>query len=497
VAQSLDYTARLRLPPDTSDEERARRVAQVLGTLELTERADMPIHRLSGGQRKRVSIASELLTEPTLLFLDEPTSGLDPGLEEALMLLLRELSYKGKSVVLVTHTLDNIHLCDAVVLLVDGRLAFHGPAAEARQRFGIEHMVNLYARLKEKTAAQWQAEFARPPESPVPVSVPVPVPVRKADQASSGARPWRQLAILSQRYLATLTRDTRNAWMLLGQAPLIAGLIGLSLLYGPTDVAFTKPKNTILFLLALVAVWFGCSNAVRELVKERPIYLRERMVNLRILPYLASKVAILGALALVQCVLFLVILDLWFGIPGRFALLLGGMWLASLIGILLGLAVSALSATADRAMTLLPILLIPQVLFTFPAVQMDMKGPAGVIARAMPTWWSFDLLRRVALEPYEVMDDDALEEQIKAGRPVLMTRRRIESMLGAGYLILQHRSAIETTWTASLPEALGRRLPARLGYWRPGAADALVLAGLAAGLVAAAAAGQRRWDVQR
>jgi hypothetical protein len=326
--------------------------------------------------------------------------------------------------------------------------------------------------------------------------VSIPVPVRRADPASRGARPWRQLAILSHRYLATLTRDTRNAWMLLGQAPLIAGLIGLSLLYGPADVAFTKPKNTILFLLALVAVWFGCSNAVRELVKERPIYLRERMVNLRILPYLASKVAILGALALAQCVLFLVILDLWFGIPGRFPLLLAGMWLASLIGILLGLAVSALSTTADRAMTLLPILLIPQVLFTFPAVQMDMKGPAGVIARAMPTWWSFDLLRRVALEPYEAMDDDALEAQIKAGRPVLMTRRRIESMLGAGYLILQHRGAIETTWTASGPEALGRRFPARLGHWRPAAADAVVLAGLAAGLLGAAAVGQRRWDVQ-
>jgi hypothetical protein len=173
------------------------------------------------------------------------------------------------------------------------------------------------------------------------------------------------------------------------------------------------------------------------------------------------------------------------------------MMLASLVGILAGLAVSAMAATADRAMTLLPILLIPQVLFTFPAVQMDMKGPAGVIARAMPTWWSFDLLRRVALAPYEAMDDDALDAQIQSGRPVLMTRRRIESMLGAGYPILQHRGAIEATWTASLPEALARRLPARLGDWGPAAADALVLGALASALLAAAARGQRRWDAQR
>jgi ABC transport system ATP-binding/permease protein len=492
VAGSLDYTARLRLPPDTSADERARRVAQVLAALELTERADMEIHRLSGGQRKRVSIASELLTEPTMLFLDEPASGLDPGLEEALMLLLRELSYKGKSVVLVTHTLDNIHLCDAVVLLVEGRLAFHGPAAQARDRFQIEHMVNLYARLKEKTAAQWQTEFAGIAETPAAVSVPAPVPTPTGP--ARGARPWRQLAILSRRYLATLTRDVRNAWLLVAQAPLIAGLIGLSLLYGPTDVAFTKPKNTILFLLALIAVWFGCSNAVRELVKERPIYLRERMVNLRILPYLASKVAVLGALALLQCVLFLMILDAWFGIPGRFPLLLAGMWLASLVGILLGLAVSALVATADRAMTLLPILLIPQVLFTFPAVQMDMKGPAGVIARAMPTWWSFDLLRRVALAPYEAMDDDALEAQIKTGRPVLMTRRRIESMLSEGYPLLQYRGGIETTWTASLPERIGRYLPEGLGRWQPLLVDASVLSSLALLLLVLASIGQRAHD---
>ncbi len=132
----------------------------MLATLELTERRDVPIHRLSGGQRKRVSIATELLTEPSLIFLDEPTSGLDPGLEEALMLLLRELSYKGKTIVLVTHTLDHIDLCDSVALVMDGRLAFFGPAAEAKAHFEIDHMVNLYTRLKEKSGEAWSADFA-------------------------------------------------------------------------------------------------------------------------------------------------------------------------------------------------------------------------------------------------------------------------------------------------------------------------------------------------
>jgi energy-coupling factor transporter ATP-binding protein EcfA2 len=224
-------------------------------------RRPSPIHRLSGGQRKRVSIASELLTEPSLIFLDEPTSGLDPGLEEALMLLLRELSYKGKTIVLVTHTLDHIDLCDSVALVMDGRLAFFGPAAEAKAHFGIDHMVNLYTRLKEKTGEAWSADFAGPGlppggEAEPPATAPEPPRAR-------GAGGLRQLAILASRYFRTVSRDGKNAVLLIAQAPLIAGLIGLSLLYGGSDIAYTKPKNTILFLLAMTAVWFGCSNAAR------------------------------------------------------------------------------------------------------------------------------------------------------------------------------------------------------------------------------------------
>src|SRR5262249_14332607 len=141
-----------------------------------------------------------------------------------------------------------------------------------------------------------------------------------AASAAAGARSTRspgavrQWAVLTARYYRTLKRDARNAALLVAQAPLIAGLIGLSLLYGQSDIVYTKPKNTILFLLALTAVWFGCSNAAREIVKERAIYLRERMVNLRPLPYVFSKVVVLGGVAAIQCVLFLVILRTWFGL---------------------------------------------------------------------------------------------------------------------------------------------------------------------------------------
>jgi len=497
VAQSLDFTARLRLPSDTGAAERRKRVANVLATLELTERRDTPIHRLSGGQRKRVSIAAELLTEPNLIFLDEPTSGLDPGLEEQLMLLLRELAHKGKSVVLVTHTLDNIHLCDAVVLLADGRLAFYGRADEARSHFNIDHMVNLYARLKEREPAAWQHDFrisdghARRIEDPLRT---LPPQAKRPTGPALGGGGLRQLGMLALRYLTIVTRDARNALLLVAQAPLIAGLIGLSLLYGRSDIAYSKPKNTILFLLALVAVWFGCSNAAREIVKEKGVYLRERMVNLGLLPYVLSKLVVLTGLAAAQCVLFLLILDSWFGIPGEPLLLFGAMLLTSVVGILTGLALSAFVSSADRAMTLLPLALIPQVLFTFPAVQMDMKGPAGLVARVMPTWWSYDLLRRVALSPDEALDDEAMQTKLQAEEPVLMTRARFERMLRAGYPMFNHRGVIEVTWTASWPETLAQALPASIGAKRPALTDTLALCGFGAVLLLATVGLQKRKD---
>ena len=479
--ECLDYTARLRLPGDMSGGERQRRLAEVLATLELTERRDVPIHRLSGGQRKRVSIGVELLTEPDLLFLDEPTSGLDPGLEESLMLLLRELSYKGKTIAIVTHTLDHISFCDALVVLAAGRVVFAGAPREALARFDISHAAQLYARLKERSDEEWVAASAEAPpagEAEPRAAVP-PMPARPKG-------PGGQLRTLVRRYFKTMTRDTRNAALLLAQAPLVAILIGLSMLYGASDVAATKPKNTLLFLLALTSVWFGCSNAARELVKERALYVREKMAGLRALPYVASKIAVLTGLAFLQCLASLLILDLWFGLPGPKPLLLLGMVASAVVGALLGLVVSSVARTADRAMTLLPIVLIPQVLFTFPSVQLDMKGPAGLVARVMPTWWSFDLLRRLALQPDENATHEALEARLAEGGGALMTKARFEKMLQEGYPMWNYRSSVEITWTASTPERWAAALPAGLGRGRTLAVDALALGAFAALLLAVA-----------
>jgi hypothetical protein len=145
-------------------------------------------------------------------------------------------------------------------------------------------------------------------------------------------------------------------------------------------------------------------------------------------------------------------------------------------------------------MTILPILLIPQVLFTFPAVQMDMRGPAGMLARAMPTWWGFDLLRRVAIAPDQALDDDQVQARCEQGRPVLMTKQRFEAMLQEGYSMFQYRGSIELTWVASLPERLAGALPPRLGAWRPAIVDALVLSSMGGLLLAATGVLLRRRD---
>src|SRR5262249_31419306 len=149
VDAALRYTAELRLPPDTSPEEVATSVADMLEVVGLTKRSGTLIRHLSGGQVKRASLANELMAKPSLLFLDEVTSGLDEQTDREIMELFRQVADSGKTVVCITHNLANVEAtCHLLVILTEGgRLAFIGTPDEAKTYFAIARLGDVYRKL--------------------------------------------------------------------------------------------------------------------------------------------------------------------------------------------------------------------------------------------------------------------------------------------------------------------------------------------------------------
>ena len=433
VERALGYAAQLRLPADTKPAEITQRIARVLEDVEMTQHRDTLVENLSGGQRKRVSIGAELLADPSLFFLDEPTSGLDPGLEKKMMYTLRRLADSGRTVVLVTHATANISQCDHVAFMSDGRMVYFGPPAEAPQFFNVASgdFADIYTKL-EGAASQsdpdrWavvqrdlQAEYdawnARNQEpgtrnradaAGARPSAPAASPPTLAElweqkfraspqyahyvagrlaQAPAGpvaggsggggggagrVSPLRQLGILARRYLDLIVQDRRNLGILLLQAPIIGALL---VLVAKADAfvgeqTFASEAKKVLFMLATVAVWFGIINAAREITKESPIFRRERLANLRIGPYVLSKIVILTLLVIVQSALLLGLVALKVQLPAVGVLLPGWLelyvttLLTTLAGLAMGLAISSAAATPDRAISVVPLALIPQILF--------------------------------------------------------------------------------------------------------------------------------------
>ncbi|MBN1874989.1 MAG: FHA domain-containing protein [Anaerolineae bacterium] len=493
VASALRYAAELRLPSDTTLQEREQRIKEVLHQVEMVGHEDTAIGDLSGGQRKRISIAMELLADPKLFFLDEPTSGLDPGLEKKMMYTLRKLADSGRTIVLVTHATANINQCDHVCFLSHGRMVYYGPPREAKQFFAVpsDDFADIYERIDDpdiKTAKQkaeqleqeyrasnYYHQYVAERQQNLQTSQPQVLQQQEAGPRVNG---FRQFGILTRRYFNLVFRDKILRLILLGIMPVLgllllviadaSSLVGESPDWIRQDLAaqlaqgksiatymIATKSQTLLFMFSLASVLLGLFAAAFEIVKEQSIYARERMVTLRILPYLASKVVVLTSFALIQVLLLLLVV----GIKVDFDLPQGGallpfapiemyitLLIAAVAAILMGLFVSAIVPNVNTGIYVLLFALFFQIIFAGAFFQL--KGMALKFSNLTLTRWSMEGLgasvdierinnlssTRVQPEPVEYEAEMEVEKPDENWEPITVVTetQEIEIEVGPG-----------------------------------------------------------------
>ena len=429
VYQALDYAAQLRMPADTTPQEREKRVMEVLADLDLTHRKDVQISGLSGGQQKRVSIGVELLTKPGLFFLDEPTSGLDPGTETALMQLMRRLADQGRTIILITHATKNVMLADKVIFLArGGYLAWFGPPDEALayfdqyrsdrdRRAGKIEFDEIYAILDDPAkgkAPEWAHRYRQSHAYQDYVVKPLAgklsqqgtpaaqdagrKPQPKAGTSAKKVSSLKQFFVLSARNIKILTRDKFALGLMLATAPLVSLLdVVLAAVMGRDPFAFEDGDIArvmiTLFLMTIYGVMVGGISQMREIVKEQDIYKRERLVNLKILPYVMSKIWVAALLAFYQAAAYTIVHYLAFKIPGgalEFIQIYITMTLATLAGMMLGLFASALAPNASYAPLMVIILMLPQIVLGGALIPVP-----DFISAPTSTRWAFEALMNI------------------------------------------------------------------------------------------------------
>jgi ABC transport system ATP-binding/permease protein len=384
VEQSLFYAAKLRLE-NASGDVISQKIEQVLEELNIKHIRKSLVGKISGGQRKRVSIAVEILTDPLILFLDEPTSPLDPQTIEEFLGILKKLSEKGTTVIMVTHKPEDLNYMDDVIFMAEGgHLVYQGDTKAYLNYFGVDDTVKVYAQLVDAKAKNWVEKHKK--NNHVGELKPINNNnLRKLNTINSFSQFWW----LTIRYFNIKLNDRRNSLLMVGQAPIIASLICL---------IFSNINQSVPFLMAVCAVWFGTNNAAREIVGEIPIFKRERMFNQGILPYMLSKITVLSTFAALQSLLFTLILYIrysstepsWNNPVGTFA----WMFSLSVAATMMGLLLSAVVSTTDKVMTIVPIALIPQIML------------AGVMAKIENQWvemLSYVTLSRWGTEGFSII----------------------------------------------------------------------------------------------
>lgn len=397
VRDSLNFSGRLRLPGITA-EDLDTRVDELVATLRLSHRADTLVGQLSGGQRKRVCVAAELLSEPGIIFLDEPTSGLDPGLDQQLMFQLRALADEGRTVVLTTHATRNLRICDRVVVMHGGYLAYTGTPAEALTHFAVEDFTEVYGRLEAQTGAEAAAAFQAsslavpftPGEGPA-----VAVPRR------ARVSPFLQFGQLVRRDVKVLLRDRVNMALRLVGAPLLALLQVTTFEANVLDIERVTGGNaqlglTLLYLSCAICLFLSAFTSANVITREASIFQRERLVGVSTIAYLASKLVVLSFFALVQGSLFVALIALKVDFPGpnpeTIIQLMAALVLVSLAGMTMGLFISAMSPNPDRAAILVVLALIPQLIFAGATVpRSEMSPTSKAISEVTVTKWALEL----------------------------------------------------------------------------------------------------------
>lgn len=400
VEENLRFAADLRLPPEKETEKDAR-VAGALEAVDMLGHRHKRAGHLSGGQKKRVSVAIELLTRPRLLLLDEPTSGLDPGTQFRLMDTLRKLSRRGLTVVCVTHSMDSLHFFDSLLVLgfreKISTIVYHDAPDKLLAHFGVHTLPDLFDVL----------------QGGVPVKAGEPSRARTRNPQAPAARIRRSAGVpdepgrLKPQILTVMKRTALCAWRDRGGTVITFGLpVLLAFL-----IVFTqyKQRDSLFasFFLAVSALWLGMTLSVREVVKERKLYIRDRLAGLLPSAFLAGKTAYFAAAALAQTILLYgtTKILLWMylameyaskpGFKGSYPVTgLGVLFLVGFGGVLLGLIVSTVSNTEQMAVGTLPLLLLPQVLLSRVATMAelpwdDIESPFLMLSRLSQALSSF------------------------------------------------------------------------------------------------------------
>ena len=403
VAQSLDIAARLRMPPHATAADRRQVIARVLAELGMTPHADTRVDTLSGGQRKRVSVAMELLTEPSLLVLDEPTTGLDPALDRQVMTMLRQLTDAGRVIIVVTHSLAFLDACDQVLLLAPGgRAAYLGPPGELGPVMGSTDWADVFTGVVADPQGAQRRYFERHgPQAP-------PAPPRSPGGAVAGgpvqAGPWRQFLAIALRQLRLLT-SSRRYLLFLVVLPLIVGLLPLAV---GGDAGFTKPPpgavaplepRQLISLLNFAAILMGTTLTVRDLIAERTIYRHEQAAGLSGTAYLAAKLVVYGGVAVAQSALLVLMVTA--PVIGKHApttaAVLGIPMLelfvdvaaTAVVSTALGLAISAVSRSSDQYIPLMAIACTTQLVLAGSFIPITGRPVLEGIAALAPSRWGF------------------------------------------------------------------------------------------------------------